>query len=59
MFYNFLVVSKDALVEKDQVFKEVNVLTQQNQVLQQSVDALQKDQAEKNKVSSKIFASKL
>lgn len=42
---------KDALVEKDQMIKEMNVLTQQNQVLQQSVDALQKDQAEKNKLS--------
>lgn len=33
------------------MIKEMKVLTQQNQVLQRSVDALQKDQAEKNKVS--------
>ena len=50
--YTVFVVSKDALVEKDQMIKEMNVLTQQNQVLQQSVDALQKDQAEKSNVST-------
>ena len=50
--YTVFVVSKDALVEKDQMIKEMNVLTQQNQVLQESVDALQKDQAEKNNVST-------
>lgn len=33
------------------MIKEMKVLTQQNQLLQQSVDALQEDQAEKNKVS--------
>lgn len=41
------------------MIKEMNVLTQQNQVLQQSVDALQKDQAEKSKVSSSTFVSTL
>ena len=35
------------------MIKEMNVLSQQNQVLQQSVDALQKDQVEKEEVSSK------
>lgn len=50
-FYTVFVISKDALVEKDQMIKEMKVLTQQNQLLQQSVDALQEDQAEKNKVS--------
>lgn len=35
----------------------MNDLTQQNQVLQQSVDAVQKDQAEKNKVRSNTFPS--
>ena len=52
------VVSKDALVEKDQLIKERNVLSQQNQALQQNVDAVQKDQAEKNKVSSNTLSSK-
>ena len=40
------------------MIKEVNALTQQNQVLQESVNALQKDQAEKDKVGSDIFAKK-
>ena len=52
------VVSKDALVEKDQVIKEMNSLSHQNRVLQQNVDAVQKDQAEKNKVSSNTLSSK-
>lgn len=50
------VSSKEALAEKDRVIKKMTILTQQNQLLQQSVDDLQKDKdenkAEKNKVGS-------
>lgn len=53
-FHCFVFVSKEALAAKDQVIKEVNTLTQKNQILQQSVDAVQKDKAEVNAEKSKV-----
>lgn len=53
-FRNLFVFSKDALAEKDQVIKKMSILTQQNQLLQQSVDDLQKDKAEMNAEKSKV-----
>ena len=40
------------------MIKEMNSLSHQNRVLQQNVDDVQKDQAEKNKVSSNTLSSK-
>ena len=56
IFHDLFVFSKEALAEKDRVIKKMTILTQQNQLLQQSVDDLQKDKdenkTEKNKVGN-------